>query len=58
MRKIFSLFLLAVACPVAAQVLKAPEIKEGDGPFTQLIIRGVTLINGTVRLQLGQLILL
>lgn len=29
-----------------AQVQKAPEIKEGDGPFPQLIIRGVTLING------------
>ena len=32
---------------VIAQIAKAPEKKEGDGPFTQLIIRGVTLINGT-----------
>ncbi len=30
-----------------SQVKQAPEIKEGDGPFTQLIIRGVILINGT-----------
>jgi hypothetical protein len=30
-----------------SQVLKAPEVKEGDGPYTQLIIRGVTLIDGT-----------
>lgn len=30
-----------------AQVKKAPERKEGDGPWPQLIIRGVTLINGT-----------
>ena len=30
-----------------AQIPKAPEKKEGDGPFTQLIIRGVILINGT-----------
>lgn len=30
-----------------AQISKAPEVKEGDGPYTQLIIRGVTLINGT-----------
>ncbi|WP_439516542.1 amidohydrolase family protein [Sediminibacterium sp.] len=30
-----------------AQIPKAPEVKEGDGPYTQLIIRGVTLINGT-----------
>ncbi|MEB3067494.1 hypothetical protein, partial [Parvimonas micra] len=29
------------------QIAKAPEIKEGDGPYTQLIIRGITLINGT-----------
>ncbi len=25
----------------------APLVKEGEGPFTQLILRGVTLINGT-----------
>ncbi len=30
-----------------AQIPKAPEVKEGGGPYTQLIIRGVTLINGT-----------
>lgn len=30
-----------------SQIPKAPEVKEGDGPYTQLIIRGVTLINGT-----------
>jgi hypothetical protein len=30
-----------------AQIPKAPEKKEGDGPYPQLIIRGVTLINGT-----------
>src|SRR6478752_10476161 len=47
MRRIFSLLLLAVVYPAMAQILKAPEVKEGDGPFTQLIIRGVTLINGT-----------
>jgi hypothetical protein len=29
------------------QVKKAPEIKEGDGPYSQLIIRGVTVIDGT-----------
>ncbi len=28
-------------------VKKAPEVKEGEGPFTQLIIRGITLIDGT-----------
>ena len=30
-----------------AQIPKAPEKKEGEGQFAQLIIRGVTLINGT-----------
>ena len=30
-----------------AQIQKAPLLKEGEGPWTQLIIRGVTLINST-----------
>lgn len=30
-----------------AQVAKAPERKEGEGPWQQLIVRGVTLINST-----------
>lgn len=29
-----------------AQIKKAPESKEGEGPYSQLIIRGVILING------------
>ena len=43
-------FLLAVVLfplLVFSQIKKAPEVKEGDGPWNQLIIRGVTLINGT-----------
>jgi hypothetical protein len=28
-------------------ITPAPKVKEGDGPYTQLIIRGVTLIDGT-----------
>jgi len=31
----------------SAQIPKAPEVKEGEGPYVQLIIRGVTLIDGT-----------
>jgi hypothetical protein len=31
---------------LTAQIKKAPDIKEGQGPWPQLIIRGVTLING------------
>ena len=45
--KLTSVLLVALFIgPLIAQVKKAPEIKEGDGPFDQLIIRGVTLING------------
>src|SRR5882762_10340178 len=47
MQKIILLLVLTIAQPLAAQMIKAPEVKEGDGPYTQLIIRGVTLINGT-----------
>ncbi|TAH03194.1 MAG: amidohydrolase [Sphingobacteriales bacterium] len=41
--------LFALLFPVClyAQVKKAPDRKEGDGPWPQLIIRGVILINGT-----------
>ncbi|MBS1914848.1 MAG: amidohydrolase family protein [Bacteroidetes bacterium] len=48
MRKIF-LLLTAIVLHICSfsQVPKAPERKEGDGPWTQLIIRGVILINGT-----------
>ncbi len=47
-KQIFSLFILIflVVDLLSAQVKKAPEIKEGDGPYPQLIIRGITLING------------
>lgn len=38
----FSLFAFA-----QGNVQKAPEVKEGDGPYPQLIIRGVMLIDGT-----------
>ncbi|MBS1543985.1 MAG: amidohydrolase family protein [Bacteroidetes bacterium] len=43
------LLLLLISFRLMAQeaMKKAPEVKEGDGPFTQLIIRGVTLIDGT-----------
>lgn len=43
------LLLIAAVFPFSlfAQIKKAPEVKEGDGPYTQLIIRGVIMINGT-----------
>jgi hypothetical protein len=39
--------LLLFPLTLSAQLKKAPEIKEGEGPYPQLIIRGVTLINST-----------
>jgi hypothetical protein len=41
--------LAMFTCTLFAQVekKKAPVVKEGEGPFHQLIIRGVTLIDGT-----------
>ena len=43
-------FLLNAA---TAQVKKAPPRAEGEGPFAQLIIRGVTLINGNCAPPIG-----
>jgi hypothetical protein len=50
-KKLLYGMLLGILCScsitVLAQIQKAPEKKEGDGQYSQLIIRGVTLINGT-----------
>ena len=44
----YTLFLIAVllSSSIFAQVKKSPDRKEGDGPYSQLIFRGVTVING------------
>lgn len=44
-----SVFLFVLVFPLFAfsQIQKAPERHEGDGPWTQLIIRGVILVDGT-----------
>lgn len=49
MKKYLVLFLSLhlIVISAFAQIAKAPEVKDGDGPYPQLIIRGVTLINGT-----------
>ncbi|MFT3681654.1 MAG: amidohydrolase family protein [Ferruginibacter sp.] len=48
MRSIFLLyFFLSFSFSLIAQIPKAPLEKEGEGPWPQLIIRGVTLINST-----------
>lgn len=45
---ILSLFaaIVLLTNQLAAQVEKAPDRERGEGPWSQLIIRGVTLING------------
>jgi len=48
MRKLAIFFAIMVwHVSVSAQIPKAPPRKEGEGPWSQLIIRGVILINGT-----------
>lgn len=47
MRKlILTIFIILIQLPLWAQIKDAPERTEGEGPWPQLIIRGVTLING------------
>ncbi len=38
--------LLSINAKVNGQIKSSPDRAEGEGPYTQLIIRGVTLING------------
>ena len=46
-KSIITAFVFLFLCISSiAQVQKAPEKQEGEGPFNQLIIRGITLING------------
>ncbi|MEY3367794.1 MAG: hypothetical protein RI973_949 [Bacteroidota bacterium] len=47
------LFLALSAWQAVSQVQKAPPRTEGQGPFPQLIIRGVTLINGNCAPPIG-----
>src|SRR5438477_186442 len=48
MKKIILLLVLLSFRVLAQEVMKkAPEVKEGDGPFTQLILRSAMLIDGT-----------
>jgi hypothetical protein len=47
MKKFLTAFLILIGANTFGQIPKAPEVKEGQGPYTQLIIRGVTLIDGT-----------
>ncbi|MDP4263559.1 MAG: amidohydrolase family protein [Bacteroidota bacterium] len=47
MRSLLLLVLFIFPLLVFSQIKKAPEHNDGEGPWPQLIIRGVILINGT-----------
>ncbi len=47
MKLLFSTLLSCTLLFLQAQITPSPNRKEGDGPYTQLILRGVTVINGT-----------
>ena len=48
MRKAACILFATLCCIyLPAQIKKAPEVKDGEGPWPQLIIRGITLINST-----------
>ena len=47
------LLVMGTSLPIWAQMPDAPERAEGDGPYSQLIIRGATLINGNGAPPLG-----
>lgn len=42
-----AIVLLSQVAFSQSKILRAPVIKEGNGPYSMLILRGVTLINGT-----------
>lgn len=50
---LFLLLSLTLSTLSFAQMADAPERAEGDGPYSQLIIRGATLINGNGAPPLG-----
>jgi N-acyl-D-aspartate/D-glutamate deacylase len=57
MKAKFHFFILMMACLIHsslfAQIPPAPNRNAGEGPYTQLIIRGATIINGTGAPALG-----
>ena len=48
MKLVYSILLaLLITTTINAQITDAPIVSEGDGPYSQLIIRGATMISGT-----------
>jgi hypothetical protein len=47
MRVLLGIVLFATVQSLCAAIPAAPDRQEGEGPYSQLILRGVTVINGT-----------
>lgn len=47
MKRLLSLFALLLAPVAFASIPAAPDRDEGEGPYPQLILRGVTVVTGT-----------
>lgn len=47
MHRLLFIFLCALTGLAQAAITPAPDRHEGEGPYSQLILRGVTVINGT-----------
>jgi hypothetical protein len=46
-RRTLAALLLALTLPVAASIPPGSDRRDGDGPYPQLILRGLTVIDGT-----------
>lgn len=46
-RTLLSIALLLIGFSLSAQIPPGPDRREGNGPYNQLILRGVTVIDGT-----------
>lgn len=47
LKKLIFVFQICFLNSLSAQIPDAPQVKDGDGPHKQLIIRGATLVNST-----------
>lgn len=46
-KMLLAIFSLLLTTTIGAQITPSPLVKEGQGPYTQLILRGAMVINGT-----------
>ena len=46
-KMLLAIFGLLLTTTISAQITPSPLVKEGQGPYSQLILRGAMVINGT-----------